>query len=500
MKSLILRGYRPALVVLGLLLTAVAQAAVPSALTADGVLTSQGGGPVADGNYAVTFVIYKDAAGGAPVWSEGPLQVAVKNGAFSQVLGAVKPVDAGVAAAGGWITLAVGNDPELARKPWRSVPFALRAQVAEGLECSGCIKAAMLDPQTVPAVAKSGAYSDLSGLPTLAKLGTTCGSGLVVKGLKADGSLECVAGLVGGKCAAGQVVTEVKADGSVTCGVVGITGGACEAGQVVTEVKADGTVVCGGVTATLPPDGLSAVSNGLLTNVFDEVYASTTTPKNIPDNNPGGILDEIIVPDTGTVKDITISVAIASQDTTGLVVTVFDPLNNAYVLHNKTDAGTALKTAYPVPTKLVSGDLSTWLGKNPKGTWRLVATDWKAGGSVGVLNGWAVNLKVLSTTKVGATAGLVAANLSSPCLNGYLANPTLKCFAGTSTMTGPSGAVNWTASCPAGSSAVFAYYIQGQLSTTLFIASISPTGTASAYGYIQGGEIRCCKTDYLKCP
>ena len=244
MKSLILRAYRPALVALGLFCAAVAQAAVPSALTADGVLTSQGGGPVADGNYAVTFVIYKDAAGGAPVWSEGPLQVAVKNGAFSQVLGAVKPVDAGVAAAGGWITLAVGNDPELARKPWRSVPFALRAQVAEGLECSGCIKAAMLDPQTVPAVAKSGNYGDLQGLPTLAKLGTTCGSGLVVKGLKADGSLECVAGLVGGKCAAGQVVTEVKADGSVTCGVVGITGGACQAGQVVTEVKGDGTVVC----------------------------------------------------------------------------------------------------------------------------------------------------------------------------------------------------------------------------------------------------------------
>ena len=244
MKSLILRGYRPALVVLGLLLAAVAQAAVPSALTADGVLTSQGGGPVADGNYAVTFVIYKDAAGGAPVWSEGPLQVAVKNGAFSQVLGAVKPVDALVAAAGGWITLAVGNDPELARKPWRSVPFALRAQVAEGLECSGCIKAGMLDPQTVPAVAKSGAYSDLSGLPTLAKLGTTCGSGLVVKGLMADGSLDCVAGLVGGKCAAGQVVTEVKADGSVVCGTVGITGGACQAGQVVTAIAPDGKPTC----------------------------------------------------------------------------------------------------------------------------------------------------------------------------------------------------------------------------------------------------------------
>ncbi len=274
MKSLILRGYRPALVVVGLLMAAVAQAAVPSALTADGVLTSQGGGPVADGNYTVTFSIYKDAAGGAPVWSEGPLQVAVKNGAFSQVLGAVKPVDAGVAAAGGWITLAVGNDPELARKPWRSVPFALRAQVAEGLECSGCVSGAMLDPQVLAPfaksadlsgyaksvdlgayakaasladVAKTGNYADLQGAPTLAKLGTSCGSGLVVKGLKADGSLECVAGLVGGKCGVGEVVREVKVDGGVVCGQATVVGGKCLSGQVVTEVKADGSVVCGQV-------------------------------------------------------------------------------------------------------------------------------------------------------------------------------------------------------------------------------------------------------------
>lgn len=200
MKSLTLRGYRPLLLLLGLLCGKVAQAAVPSALTADGVLTSQGGGPVADGNYAVTFSIYKNDAGGSSVWSEGPLQVAVKNGAFSQALGTTNPVDASVAAAGGWITLAVGNDPELARKPWRSVPFALWAQVAEGLECSGCVKAGMLADDVSSSFAKkaelspvatSGNYSDLKGIPLGPKPGDACQVGMVVTGIGLDGKLQC---------------------------------------------------------------------------------------------------------------------------------------------------------------------------------------------------------------------------------------------------------------------------------------------------------------------
>ena len=233
-----------------------ALASVPSVLMADGVLTAQGGGPVADGNYAVTFAIYKDVAGGAPVWSEGPLQVAVKNGAFSQALGTLKPVDAGVAAAGTWISLTVGADPELPRKPWRSVPFALRAQVAENLDCSGCVSTGAIDPQALAGYAKAadltayakatdlasyaktaslakvattGAYSDLIGLPVLAKVNQACGSGLVVDGLKADGSLTCVtaiAAIAGVSCAAGSAVTGFSAAGVPTCtAVADILGG-----------------------------------------------------------------------------------------------------------------------------------------------------------------------------------------------------------------------------------------------------------------------------------
>jgi subtilisin-like proprotein convertase family protein len=372
-----------------LLVAGVAEAAVPKTVGIQGRLSTAGGGPAADGQYAVTFRLYGAQDAAQASWTEAVAALEVKAGGWKYALGTAQKLDPTVLddATGSWLGLQIGNDPELPRTKLQTTPFAARAQVAEGLACSGCVTAGMLDPGVLAGYAKaaqlsnvavSGAYADLEGAP---KLGVSCGTGLVVKGLKADGSLECVAPV--------------------------IAGGKCQPGQMVIEVKPDGSVVCAAGGGNLPADGLAAVSNGLLTNVFDEIYASATTPKNIPDNNPGGIIDEIAVPDTGTVKEITVSVDIDGQTTSSLVVTLFDPNNVAYVLHDKADVGATLNTSWPVPQKTVNGDLTTWVGKNPKGTWRLIVADWAAGGSVGVLKGWSVKVKVLSTKKVGFTGQLV---------------------------------------------------------------------------------------------
>ena len=372
------------------MLTAVnAWASVPNTVAVEGRLVGNGGGPVADGAYDVEFALYAAQDAAAPAWKEAVKAVGVKGGVFAYVLGSAQALTAdalvGTASGGVWLGVKVGADPEMPRKVVNSAPYAMRAGVAESLACSGCVTAGMLDGKVLAGYAKTA---------DVAKIGTSCGSGMVVKGLKADGSLECVAGnVVGGKCAVGQVVTEVKADGSVVCAVA-------PAGQ-------------------LAPDSLSQVSNGLLTNVFDEVYVSTTVPKAIPDNNPGGILDEIVVPETGIVQTIGIDVEIESSDISQLTVVVFDPENNAYKLHDKSGAGTSLKTGFPVPTKTVSGDLNAWISKNPKGTWRLVVTDWKVSGKAtdGQLAGWVVKVKVLSTTKVVGTQKLIAPGNPVKCIS-----------------------------------------------------------------------------------
>lgn len=258
---------------LPLLLAGAAWAAVPSTVGLDGRLQSATGGPVADGEYAVTFALYDASDAKSALWSEQVTKLAVKNGAFAYDLGATKALDQGVLASstGLWLGVTVGIEPELPKTPLQSVLYARRAQVAEALGCTGCVTANQLDPQVLGAYAKTadlggyvktadlsayvkttalakvagtGQYGDLAGLPVQIKVGSVCGTGLVVKGIKADGGLECGPAIVGGKCAPGEVVVEVKADGAVVCAKPAVKGGKCEPGKVVTEVAADGSVIC----------------------------------------------------------------------------------------------------------------------------------------------------------------------------------------------------------------------------------------------------------------
>ena len=398
-------------------LSAVAYAAIPSVTQIEGALASTGGGPVSDGAYAMTFLLYKDAQGGAAVWTEGPIDVAVVSGSFSHDLGATTPLTQDVlkALAGqGFLALKVGQDPELTRKPLRAASFALRTAVAEGLDCSGCLTADQLDagvlqpyaktaslatvattgkfsdlqggpdlsayaklasladvastgayadligaPDTsvfakaadLAQVATSGKYTDLTDTPALAKLGATCGTGLVIKGLKADGSYECVQSMD---------------------------------------------------PAGLPADGIDELSNGLIWNQFTDVFSSSAALP-IPDNNPIGGFSEIVVGDVGLAQKLTVSIEVANSDVTNLQISLFDAANQQYVLWNKGGKkGDGIKTAYPDPTKTISGDLTYWAGKNPKGTWYLQVIDVKFLNNTtdGQLTAWSINVQTLSDKKV----------------------------------------------------------------------------------------------------
>jgi hypothetical protein len=64
---------------------------------------------------------------------------------------------------------------------------------------------------------------------------------------------------------------------------------------------------------------------------------------------------------------------------------------------------------YPKPDKLVSGDLGTWIGKNPKGIWKLKVVDdgFFDNKFDGKINAWSLNISTLSNQKVAATGTLV---------------------------------------------------------------------------------------------
>lgn len=392
----------------------VAEAAVPNAIPATGALLGPGGTVVADGDYIVTVQLYGQEKGGSSVWKEGPLVVPVKFGQFSLELGAVTPVTPALLAGlpETWLGVTVGSDPELPRRRLASVAYALRAAHADNLDCSGCVGSSQLDPNllstlakaadlaplakasdlvqyakavdladfvkasalakvagtgnysdllgapALAAVATSGKYADLLEAPTLAKLGAACGTGLVMRGIKADGSYDCVSSSFTAK--------------------------------------------------DLPPDGLNEVSGGQLTTEFTENFISGKVPIAIPDALPAGTSDAITVPDLGVVQDIAVSIDLANSDISKVRVTLFDPLGAAYKLFDQNGSGGVLKATWPAPDKLVSGDLSTWIGKNAKGSWSLTVADLAgtSGKSDGAINSWSLQIKTLSSKKV-ASVGLL---------------------------------------------------------------------------------------------
>ncbi len=365
-----------------------AQASVPNASVLEGTLNTTGGGPAADGNYAITFSIFKDANDPNPLWLEGPVQVPVKNGQFSYVLGGTTPLKPSVLGAGAFLSFKIGSDPELARKPVNASLFSLRAGIAEGVDCSGCIPASALEGNVLAAYAKksdlsgvalSGNYSDLAGLPNLSGFAKTADLNKVATtGSWLDLKDKPVAAVVGKSCGTGLVVAGIKADGSLDC-------------------------TQGGSAGSLPVDGIDEISNNLIFNQFTDAYPSPKQPIDIPDNSPLGMFDTIVVPDAGLAQKLSISLTLLNSDISKIQVTLFDPNNTEYLLYDKTGKkGDGIITTYPDNTKSVSGDLTTWVGKNPKGNWiiKVVDSSFLDNKVDGQVQKWSVNIVTLSSKKI----------------------------------------------------------------------------------------------------
>jgi len=374
--------------------TDVAGAAVPGTTVIEGTLNSTGGGAAADGTYAMTFAVYPAEQGGTALWQEGPVDVKVKNGQFSHALGSVTPLKPTTLPGGGWLGLKVAQDPELTRRPLHSVTHSLRAGIAEGLDCSGCVTALQLDPSLLGAyaktsslsdVAKTGSYTDLKDAPNLAAYAKTANLAQVaVSGSYADLANKPVLPVLGKACGTGLVVSGFKADGTLEC-------------------------VAGGAAGSLPPDGIDEISNGLINNQFVDAVTSPK-PVPIPDNNPIGVSDTIDFPDIGIAQKLTVSINITNSDITELRVWLYDPNNVEYVLHNKGGSkGQGLAFTFPVPTQTLTGDLTTWAGKNPKGKWfiKVIDSSFVNNTSDGEIKAWAVQMQTLSNKKIQIKGDLI---------------------------------------------------------------------------------------------
>ncbi len=295
-------------VVWGLVAPVGAAPANPApALAIHGFLQTAGGGPVADGDYALTVRFYASADSVEALHTD-IVTAKVGHGAFGVALGQVVPLktDSLLSGEATFVGVQVGSDPELPRVAFHTVPYAFRAQVAGDLDCTGCVTDAMLDPAILAPFAKqaelagvalSGKYADLVAPPTLPAL-VPCAEGQVLRGFAGDGSLVCVPdaldlsvgsafALSSQECKVGQFVHTIEADGKVLCGDAptydgshfALSAQACDAGAFVTAIAADGKPVCAATQA--PVTGSCPAGSAMASIVADGSVTCVSTAKKL---------------------------------------------------------------------------------------------------------------------------------------------------------------------------------------------------------------------------
>ena len=410
---------------------APAWAAVGGTINVNGALKSKGGTVVVDGDYKLSFGLYGTSTTTTAAWTEGPLTVSVQGGQFSVSLGDTKPIDPAVLGQLGtaWIGVTVGSDPELPRQRIDSAPFALVAGTAQGLSCSGCVGADALANGSISA-AKLGLNYAGSSVKGGAALDLSCTGCVSVSELAFDGDVDLAGNSIKAKNGtfAGDVVaktvtaTTLVGDGSKITGLA-LPNGKCKAGEVMIGIAADGAIQCGS-SGNLPPDGLDEVSNGLLSNQFVDSVGAKVKDVPIPDKTGSDANSVLEFPDIGIAQKLTVTVQLTNTDFSGVRVRLLPPDDKkvGYTLCDPCaadDTAKELKLTLP-PTKPASGDLSTWVGSNPKGSWNLVVTDsafcvpQKPGNDKlcdttnktdGAIVDWSIEIQTLSTKKVATSAG-----------------------------------------------------------------------------------------------
>lgn len=107
------------------------QAAPPRTMGYQGVLTDEGGSPVPDGTYSMTFSIYGEPTGGTALWTETQ-DVPVAGGNFDVVLGKITPLSSLQFDDPFWLGLAVGGEAEMTpRTELTGAPYSHMARTVE---------------------------------------------------------------------------------------------------------------------------------------------------------------------------------------------------------------------------------------------------------------------------------------------------------------------------------------------------------------------------------
>jgi cysteine-rich repeat protein len=373
--------------------------AAPATVLFEGVLRSAGGGPAADGDYALTFALYEQQGDASPLWSEQAAKVAVSGGQFAHALGSVTPMTDAALAKAGFVGVRVASEPELPRMPVHAVAFARFAGVAAGLDCSGCVP--------VGALLFDGDV-DLGG-----------------------NSLKAKNALFSGDVTAKSVTAQSFAgDGSKLTGLKQPTG-SCKSGHAVVGIAADGTLQC----AAMAGGGeLATLTGGLLTNRLKTTGAPDALPIAIPDNTGAEAVAQANITDDGKIETIVVTAKLQNSDLSQVRLLLLPPDDKQVGITLCDPCGGSGEKSFAAtfpPTKEKAGSLAGYVGKSGKGLWTLKALDTAfcipqapgnagicdvAKGTDGAITAFSVEIEVLSAATVSVPGTLLAGAIQLPSL------------------------------------------------------------------------------------
>ena len=163
---------------------AVSPSVVPNVVSFNGTLTDSSGKP-RTGIVGITFLLYKDAAGGAPLWLETQNVTPDENGHYSVQLGSTTstglPPSMFVSGEARWLGIQVAGEAEQPRVLLVAVPYAMKAADAEtlgGLPASAFVLAmpAINSSSSSAAAATPASASTISTVPATSNVTTSGGT------------------------------------------------------------------------------------------------------------------------------------------------------------------------------------------------------------------------------------------------------------------------------------------------------------------------------------
>jgi hypothetical protein len=318
-----------------ILIAGIARAAVPSEISIQGVLRNNQG-QLQTMPVDIKIEFFDAESGGTSI--AGPYTknaLVVTNGLFNvQISDATLATKLGNASAV-WVEVTVNNTDVFPRQKVTSEAFALRAAVAEGLSCSGCVSNGMIagvDGSKVSgAVATATNASQLGGVAASAyqrALGGTaaCTMNQAISGIAQAGTFTCtdtVANAVNATTAGnatqlgGIAASSYQRALSATGAVSGT--GTCAAGSAISGIAANGTYSCTNAIGTATSAATATSADGIrgfgvasttpTTGQYLRFSGGQWSPANIQLGDlPSGVVSNVLpVTSGGSIYTVTVS-------------------------------------------------------------------------------------------------------------------------------------------------------------------------------------------------